>query len=346
MTEYYRLFRTELLKLLKHRLTWAVLVGLLLIMGGEFYDQYRRVRLHDDFALHVTEFEQAEAVVLPTAVLPNTASTSGGELLDTAFAAEATAPYQRLQTVTLPGAFSQLQLMTDWLNLATILLAIIAVGHELSWGTLQMVLVRGVPRSLWLWAKLGAITAVLTLYLLTLWLAAGIIGLIITQQVTTQSYLTTLDGLFWLTQASMLLRIWLVMVTFLAFTLAINIWLNKPGPAFSLLFLSFWLSWFAYLSSSIAAVFALGNPNFDMANFSSSGIGRLITWLPHYNGRLILYSDAPHVLAEFDSSIHVFMHAFGLTTNFTRALLILLGYGFIPFLLALRGFNNRDIGVV
>jgi ABC-type transport system involved in multi-copper enzyme maturation permease subunit len=343
MTEFFRLLRVEIIKLLKHRLTWGVLVGLLLIMGAAFYDQVQWLTADPDHDTHLAEFQQADAVFVPTADLADVPADARGELLDAAFGAEAITPLKRWQSITLPGAFSQVQLMVDWFNLAAILLAIIAVGREVSWGTVQMVLVRGVPRGLWLWTKLGAITAVLTLYLLTLWLTAGIIGLIITSILTGQASLAFADGAFWLAQLDMLMRIWVVMVAFLAFVLAINIWLNKPGPAFSLLFLTFGLSWFAYISSSLSAVFALANPNFDMAAFNTSVLGRLVTLVPHYNGRLLLYNGAPHVLAELDSSTRTFITSFNLTADPTRALFILLLYGFIPFLLALRSFQNREI---
>jgi hypothetical protein len=49
------------------------------------------------------------------------------------------------------------------------------------------------------------------------------------------------------------------------------------------------------------------------------------------------------VLAELDSSTRTFITSFNLTADPTRALFILLLYGFIPFLLALRSFQNREI---
>ena len=142
----------------------------------------------------------------------------------------------------------------------------------------------------------------------------------------------------------MLARIWLLILIFLAFTFAINIWFNKPGPAFSFLFLIFGFSWFSYISSTIVGIFALANPNLDITNLKNTVGGRLITLSPHYNGRLLTYwQQPPHILAEFDTSVHAFAQNFGLNQDPRRALFLLLLYGFIPFLLALYAFQNREM---
>ena len=234
--------------------------------------------------------------------------------------------------------------MADWLTVAMILFGILVIGRELQWGTLRTVLVRGVSRGQLVMAKLVAVTAVAITLLLTLWLTCFLIGLITTRQITGTLDFGFATGSFWQAQLGMLAHISLVVLVFLAFTLAVNIWLNKPGPAFSLLFLSYGLSWFGYISSTIAAVFVLANPDVDFSNFNDTLGGWLIQLLPHYNGRLLIYwQQPPHILSSFDTSVYTFAQSFGLNQDPRRALFILLLYGFVPFLLALYTFQNREM---
>ena len=338
MPEFIRLFRVELIKLLKHRLTWGVLLGLLLIMGWQLNSLYRDVTADPNLATTLNQYQQTG--IPPLAPPPAT----NEQMLDTAFGAEAILAIHRLAHILLPTIFQRVQLMADWLMIAIILFGILVIGRELQWGTLRMVLVRGVSRSQLLLAKLGAVTAVYTTILLILWLTCGLIGLLTTRHLTGTLDFSFATSSFWLAQWGMLARIWLIVLVFLAFTLAVNIWLNKPGPAFSLLFLSYGLSWFAYISSTIAAVFVLANPNVDVNSFANSWGGWFIKMLPHYNGRLVTYwQQSPHILSEFDTSVYTFAQAFGLSQDPRRALFILLLYGFIPFLFALLTFQRREI---
>jgi ABC-type transport system involved in multi-copper enzyme maturation permease subunit len=344
LTQFARLFHVELIKLLRHRLTWAVLVGLLLIMGLQLNGLYREVTADPNLLATLNQYQQTSIPPLAPATPTATTPESRGELLDAALGAEAIQPVHRLANIVLPGVFNRVQLMADWLAVTMILFGILVIGHELNWGTLRTVLVRGVSRWQLLTAKLGAVTAVAATLLLLLWLACGLIGLGTTRQLSGTVDFDFATGSFWLAQLGMLARIWLVVLVFLAFTLAINIWLNKPGPAFSLLFLSYGLSWFAYISSTVAAVFVLANPKVDITNFKNSLGGWLISLLPHYNGRLVTYwQQPPHILSEFDTSVYAFAQAFGLSQDPHRALLILLLYGFIPFQLALYTFQQREI---
>ncbi len=344
MTEFIRLFRVELVKLLKHRLTWGVLLGLLLIMGLQLNSLYQEVTAVPNLPTIVEQYQQIGIPPLATDAPTTTIPESRGEIVGTAFGAAAIQPIHRLAHIILPGIFSRVQLMADWLTVAMILFGILTIGRELNWGTLRTVLVRGVSRGQLLMAKLVAVTAVYTTILLILWLTCGLIGLLTTHRLTGTVDFSFATGSFWLAQLGILARVWLIVLVFLSFTLAVNIWLNKPGPAFSLLFLSYGLSWFSYISSTIAAVFVLANPNVDVNSFQDSWGGWLIEMLPHYNGRLLTYwQQPPHILSEFDSSVYTFAQAFGLNQDPRRALLILLLYGLIPFLLALRTFQHREI---
>lgn len=340
----YRVFHVELVKLLKHRLTWGVLAGLLLIMGMQLNSLYREVTADPNLPITFSQYLQTGIPPRTSPAPTTTTSESKGDIVDTAFDPEAIQPIHRLANIILPGILDRVQLMADWLTVAMILFGILVIGRELNWGTLRMVLVRGVSRWQLLVAKLAAVTAVSTTILFILWLTCFFIGLFTTRQLTGIVDFGFITGSFWLAQLGTLVRIGFVVLTFLAFTLAVNIWLNKPGPAFSLLFLSYSLSWFGYISSTIAAVFVLANPNVDINNFKDTLGGQLILLLPHYNDRLVLYwQQPPHILSELDTSAYAFAQAFSLNLDPHRALFVLLLYGFVPFLLALYTFQNREM---
>ncbi len=317
MSALARLIQIELFKLLKHRLTWVLLVALLLVLGLRLRDQYIKAR------------DGVE--------IDRPAANMGQPWLSTPTQDD----YDR--AAVLPGIFECLYRSYDWLIIALILLDIVAVGNEFSWGTMRTLLARGVPRGRLVLAKWGASAIVVTGFLLTLWLLCGLFGLWSTHKLTGNVNWVDLDGSVWREQMILLARTWIVTLLLIAFILAVYIWAGKPGPAFALLFLLFFSSLLAYalLSVGMTALFAI--PDFDPQAFGRTIWAQSALLVPHYNIRSVIYWKNPPVLAELDQWAKNIAGILAMPSNPWILLAVLACYGLIPLPGAIWRFKRQEI---
>lgn len=323
-----RLTKVELLKLRKHRLTWGVLLALTLVLGLQMNSLRRAAHEHP-----LSETTIAEAGAPPP--------TADG--FDMSIFNPPIANQDYWQAATLPGVFTRFWRMVDWLNIAVIALGIVFVGQEFSWGMMRMTLVRGVARSQIAWSKFLALGLTTAVYLLILWLETAVLGWLLTRSLSGAIDWSFLNGSFWLEQIGGIGRMWLIILPFIAFTLAVNIGVARPGPAFSLLFMIYFLSLFSYMTLLVTVIFIMAQTDFDPVSFSGSFFGKLMQWLPHYNSRIVLYWGEPDILAEGDYNIRQMVE----WLQFSIAPWLSLGrlwlYGFISLLAALYSFKRREM---
>ena len=274
------------------------------------------------------------------------ADVPGAWIVSTMSVGQGISPRELVRAATLPGLFEQIDAMVDWLVLATILLAIVAVGREFDWGTMRAVLARGVRRGQFALAKLVALAAVAILYLLVLWVACALMGLWTTRALAGESGLSFLDGAFVRSQLGLLARASLILLSFCAFALAFNLWAGKPGPAFTLLFLLHFASLLAYILLPMGAGFFFVDASETSPEaFGNSIWGRAFALVPHYNSRIVAHWAEPPRLAEIDNWARNMALLFGLPTDPWRAAIVLLLYGFVPLLAAVHLFKRRGMMV-
>ncbi|MCP4421135.1 MAG: hypothetical protein GY805_31370, partial [Chloroflexi bacterium] len=222
-------------------------------------------------------------------------------------------------------------------------LGIIFVGQEFSWGTLRMALARGVKRSHLVWAKFVALGLTTAVYLLILWLETAVFGLFLTRSLSGSVDWSFLNGTFLLEQLGGIGRMWLIILPFIAFTLAVNLVTSRPGPAFSLLFMFYFLSLFSYISLLIIIIFVIAKTDFALASFGDTFWGNMVQWSPHYNSRVVSYWGEPGVLTEVDYSIRQMADWAQISVAPWQSLGRLWLYGFISLLAALYSFNQREM---
>ncbi len=329
MNTLLRLTKVELLKIRKHWLTWVLLIALMLILAI-YMNGLRR----DAHAHPLTE----------TAVVNTDTLT---ENLESGFDMSSFSPIvsneDYWEAATLPGVFVRFWRMVDWLNYAVIALGIIFVGQEFRWGTLRMILMRGVNRSQMVWSKFLALAVVTTVYLFVLWLETAVFGLFLTNSLSGSVDWSFLNSAFLLEQLGGIGRMWLLVLPFIAFTLAVNIIVGRPGPAFSLLFMLYFLSWFSYMSLMVIVMFFMRNPDFDPVTLGNSFFGTMMQWSPHYNSRLFLYLGEPDILSEMDYGLRQMAGWLQFTISLWLSLGRLWLCGFGSLLAALYSFNRREI---
>lgn len=325
MTTLLRLTKIELLKLRKHRLSWLVLFALMLILGLQLNSSYQTAKNNP--------ISDTPTIAEPEPPANDLAAIFSHPITNADY----------WQTATLPGIFIHFWRMLDWLSYAVILLGIIAVGQEFSWGTLRMTLIRGVSRNQIVWAKFLALNLTVAIYLLVLWLETAVLGGLLTRSLHGAIDGNFLNSPFWLTQGAGIGRTWLLIVPFIAFTLAVNIAIGRPGPAFTLLFMLYFLSLFAYMSLLIIIVFFYEQEGFDPVAVGNSLTGLLIHWIPHYNSRMVLYWGKPLALAEIDYSVRQLSDWFQFAIKPWLALGRLWMMGFVPLFAALYLFNRREL---
>jgi hypothetical protein len=267
--------------------------------------------------------------------------TSGALLLASIFDHEVL-PKDTRRAATLPGVFEQVRLLCDWLNIAVILLGVIAVGQEFTWGTMRTVLARGVHRGRLVLAKFLALATVAASYLLMLWLACAILGLATTRSLTGTLDLSFVDDTFCLVQLGTLARTWLVVLSFTAFVLVVNVWAGRPGPAFSVLFLGYFLSLSVYILAPVL-VFWFVHLGLDMAALGDTIWGRLIVLVPHYSGRLVIHWAKPSALSDLDNWVRNLIELSHLPSNPWLSVAVLSLYGFIPLLGAIHLFKHKEM---
>lgn len=253
-------------------------------------------------------------------------------------------PKDYRQAATLPGVFEQVRLSSDWLIVAVILLGVIAVGQEFTWGTLRAVLARGVHRRDLLLAKFMALATVTASYLLIQWLTCAILGLLTTRSLTGRLDLSFVDGTFCLVQLDALARSWFVVLAFIAFTLAINVWAGRPGPAFSVLSLGYLLSLTAYVSLPILTFGFAHLLGLDVTALGKPMWGKWLVFLvPHYNSRLVLHWAGPPRISELDHWVRDAAEAAHLPLDPWLAVAVLLLCGLISLLGAIHLFKHKEM---
>lgn len=317
MITLFRLTKTELFKLFKHRLTWLLLTALLVILGLQLRGLYVKARDGVESDAPVADMGQ-----------PWPPTPTQGD-------------YER--AAMLPGTFERLYRSYDWLIMALILLNIFATGNEFSWGTMRAVLARGVPRGRLVLAKWGASAITATGFLLALWLLCGLFGLWSTHKLAGSIDFAALDGPVWRDQLALLARTWIVTLVLSAFVLAVYIWAGKPGPAFALLFLLFFSSLLAYALLSVGMTTLLAVPDFDPQAFGRTIWAKSVLLVPHYNVRSVIYWKNPPVLTELDQWAKNIAGILAMPSNPWILLAVLACYGLFPLSGAIWRFKRQEI---
>jgi ABC-type transport system involved in multi-copper enzyme maturation permease subunit len=243
----------------------------------------------------------------------------------------------------LPGTYELVVRSVDWVIIAIALLGIVMVGNEFPSGTVRTVLARGVRRGQFVLAKFAALVLIATGYLAAMWIACTLLGLWATRSLTGTIDLGFADGAFVHAQAAQLARAWIVLVPFAALAVAVNVWAGKPGPAFSLLFLIYFLSLLSYVFMAVALSFVFLRADFDPASFGGTIWGLLISLVPHYNMRRIIYWGQPVELAELDHWVRNIAQILHLPSSPWRSIAVLFVYGVIPLVWATVLFRRREV---
>jgi ABC-type transport system involved in multi-copper enzyme maturation permease subunit len=240
--------------------------------------------------------------------------------------------------------FARVPVMSDWLIVATILLGVVFAGQEFPWGVVHASLARGVPRvRLWA-AKFVALAALLACYVAVLWLSCALFGLW-----TTRALRGALDWplliapAFWQAQVGIVARTWLIAVCAMALTLAVNVWVGRPGPAFGLRFLSYLLGLMSYFFVMLLPMLVLMRPSLDLASFGDTVWGRLVALLPTYNMRIVAHWGEPGRLFEVDHMFRDLARLIHLRYDPRVAVGLVVLYGVVPLALALWGFCRREM---
>jgi hypothetical protein len=244
---------------------------------------------------------------------------------------------------TLPGVFSRLPRMADWLTIALVLLGVSLVGQEFSWGTVRTVLSRGVPRVQFVLVKLLVFGAFSACLVLVLWAACGAMGWWATRQLVGEVDWSFVDRAFWTEQAGIVLRTWCIVLASAAGTVAIYVWAGSPGPALSLRALGFAFSLLAYVTLMMLPLLILVRPDVDLTAFGDTVWARLAELVPHYNSRLVAHWERPPDLYEMDRGVWGMAQLLHLDDSPWHAVLRLAGYGLLPVLGAAIGFSRREM---
>ncbi|MBN1580252.1 MAG: serine hydrolase [Anaerolineae bacterium] len=277
----------------------------------------------------------AEPVELPLPVAENIANTfSPGESAQ---------PVDYRRAAVLPGSYELMARSFDWTIIALILLGIVLVGNEFSWGTARTVLARGVRRGQLVLAKVVALALVATIYLAAMWIVCTLLGLWATRSLTGTIDWGFVDGAFVRAQAAQFARAWIVLMPLAAFSAALYTWAGKPGPAFSLLFLIYFSSLLAYIFISVVLSFLFLRSGFEPAAFGNTLWAQLIALIPHYNMRTIIYWGNPVKLAEMDRWVRSIAQMLHLPSNPWRAVVVLFIYGAVPLVWAIAAFRRREM---
>lgn len=204
------LLAAELLKILRRRLTWVLLLAL---MAG--------------FALHASSLNVDR-------VAYNRAESSGegryGQPLspDAARLGEAAT----LARMKLPGFLNELPAITDvWGVFALLILGAVQAGEEYDAGTIRTVLMRGPSRAGWLLAKLAALFAIAGLAWIILTAEGGLLGLWTHLQATGGMDLSALRPADQTAFLGRLLRSWLAVLPYLSLAIAMAVIGRGTGPS-------------------------------------------------------------------------------------------------------------------
>lgn len=317
MRDLGRLSWAEVVKLLKRRLTWGLLLLLLVILVMRINNVY-------DHACDEPPAPGETALVEAYLRLPQ--------------------DYHR--AAVLPGVFERARLSFDWLNIFLILLAAMSVGQEFAWGTVRTALARGPGRARLLMARFIALTTVAAFYLLVLWIACGIIGVLTTRGLDGGVSWSFLSGAFLAQEMAALARTWAIVCPVVAWATLLAVWARNPGLSLSLAELAYGLDFLAIISfGGLLGIYftALAEAGRDPREVSAGILGLLLTWLPHYNSAIVLHWGQPGKLSELDRAMLSAAEALNLPRDPWRSVVLLLGYGVVALLLALWLFRRKDV---
>lgn len=295
----------EMVKLLKRPLTWGLLLLLVILLGMRLNGLYKR------------------ALQAPP---------------DPAVAAYVVLPEEYRQAAVLPGAFEQARLSCDWLNIAVILLTAMTLGQEFAWGTARTILARGPGRIRLLIARFLALAAMVGFYLLTLWIASGILGMFTTRGLEGAADLHFWGAPFLAQQGAALIRTWAIILPVIAIAMFLTVWTCNPGLSITLLGVTYGLEWLSY------GMYGL----LWMLVGKVTGIGRslwqaMLTLMPHYNSAVVIHWGRPSRTSQIDWAAIGLAEAQGLPHSPWRSLAVLLACGLAAMMLALWTFRRKDL---
>ncbi len=308
----------EIVKLLKLRLTWVLLVLLVVILGMRLNNIHGHAF---DEPPELTDFDVASLVVLPE-------------------------DYR--QAAILPGVFKRARLSFDWLNIFMILLVVLTVGQEFTWGTMRTTLARGTGRTRLLMAKFIALAVVAAFYLLILWIACGLFGLLTTQSLEGRIDWSFLDGAFLVQEIAVLARTWAIICPVIALALLVAVWTRNPGLSLTLVELTYGFDLLTSIfSGGLLGIFLMYviEASRDPREIGAGLWGALMTVFPHYNSTVVIHWGLPGKLSELELAMLSSAEALNLPRDPWRCLVLLLGYGLVALVLALWIFRRKDITV-
>ena len=312
MPSSLRLFRAEAIKLLRLRLTWVLLVLLIVI-------QALRV---DNIYSHA--FDEPPAEITPATVLPE----------------------DYWQAAILPGVFERARLSYDWLSIFAILLTAMTLGQEFTWGTMRTILARGTGRGRLLMTRFAALVAVIACYLAVLWLACGILGLLTTQSLEGGINWGFLSGEFLAKEIAALARTWVAIWPSVALALLIAVWTRNPGLSLSLVELAYGFDFLlATFSGGLLGIYLayVVEAGLDPRETGIGIWGILVTLIPHYNITSVIHWGQPGKIAELANSTLFMAEVLDLPRDPWRCLGLLLGYGLVALVLAVWTFQRKDV---
>ena len=303
----------EIVKLLKRRLTWVLLVLLVVIQGLRIDNLYGHA------------FDEPPREVTPITILPE----------------------DYWQAVILPGVFERARLSYDWLSIFMILMATMMMGQEFTWGTMRTCLARGTGRARLLFAKFVALAAVAALFLFFLWIASGILGLFTTIGLEGHVDWSFLDGAFLVHEVAALARTWIVIWPSIALALFVAAWTRNPGLSLALVELLYGLNLLLSTFSGLLGIYLtyFVEAGLDPRETGAGIWGMLVTLIPHYNTTVVVHWGQPGKLAELEQAMLFPAEVLNLPRDPWRCMALLLGYGFVAIILALWVFRRKDITV-
>jgi ABC-2 type transport system permease protein len=309
MRDFLLLSWAEIVKLLKRRLTWGLLALLVVILAMRINNVYGHA------------FDAPPDWITPFTMLPE--------------------DYR--QAAILPAVFERAWLSLDWLNFALLLLTALSVGQEFAWGTMRTVLARGTGRARWLIARFVALAAVAACYLLTLWIACGVLGLLTTHSLEGGVSWRFLDAAFLAQQTAALARTWLITWPIIALAMWLAVWTRNPGLPLNLVGLAYFVEWMLFASFGLVLMLVLEVSGKEPGEGAAKLWGALLTLIPHYNSAIVLHWGQPGKLSQIDLAALSTAEAWNLPHDPWRALALLLAYGLVALLLALRTFRRKDV---
>jgi len=309
MRDLLRLSWAEIVKLLKRRLTWGLLALLVVVLAMRINNVYGHA------------FDEPPDWITPFTTLPE--------------------DYRR--AAILPAVFERAWLSFDWLNFALLLLTALGVGQEFAWGTMRTVLARGTGRARWLLARFVALTVVAACYLLALWIASGVFGLLTTRSLEGGVSWRFLDVTFVAQQIAALARAWLIIWPIIALAMWLAVWTRNPGLSLNLMGLAYLVEWMLFASFGLVLMLVIEisgqGPGEGIAKFW----GTLLTLIPHYNSAIVLHWGQPGKLSQIDLAALSTAETWNLPRDPWRSLALLLAYGLAALLLALHTFRRKDV---